>query len=131
MPHINNFGPPAMRDAVNFTNWKFLMLSDITSSSTQLWRIIEDVFKPHDPENLTPREDVDKKLNTVAFFIIQKSLTSENLARIRPFLTAKEAWDHINKLFISNSSIHYCEFDVVQDEADEFVMNEDDSLQEL
>jgi len=39
--------------------------------NTNLWRIIEEGFYPHDPSNFTPREAVDNQFNDSALFIIQ------------------------------------------------------------
>ena len=60
-------------------------------------------------------------------FIILKSLTLENLAQIRPFLTANKVWGHLNKLFMENLNIQHSKFGVIQDEAGDFVMHEDES----
>jgi hypothetical protein len=81
------------------------MLYHISSSSTQLWRIIKDEYKPHVPKNLSPREVVENQINAFALFIIQKFLTLEKMVHIRPLATAKEAWNHLTNVFIGNASI--------------------------
>jgi hypothetical protein len=53
MPHINNMGSPPKLDSCNFIKWQELMKSHISSSSTHLWRVIQNGFAPHDPLNLT------------------------------------------------------------------------------
>ena len=39
---------------------------------------------------------------------------------------AKEAWQHVVSLYKGSSSIQRSNYEVVQDEADEFAMNEDE-----
>ena len=78
MPHIVPQGPPPMLDASSFANWQFLMRSHVSRSSTELWRIIEDGFKPQDPKNLTRREVVDMQLNATALHMIQRALTPKD-----------------------------------------------------
>jgi hypothetical protein len=47
------------------------MKSHISSSSAHLWRVIQNGFAPHDPHNLTGREEVDEQLNATAKHLIQ------------------------------------------------------------
>ena len=54
------------------------MKSHVSSSSVQLWRIIKNGFKPVDPDNLSPREVVDKQLNATAKHMLDKAMTKEN-----------------------------------------------------
>ena len=131
MPHIVSLGPPPMLDKSSFHNWQYLMKSHLSSSCTQLWRIVVDGFTPYDASNLTPREVVNEQLNVSALYIIQRALTLEDLAHIRPFTTAKEAWDHLAKLYTGNASIQSSKFDAVNNESDSFVMNDDESPEEL
>ena len=44
---------------------------------------------------------------------------------------AKEAWHHVVSLYKGSASIQCSNFEVVQDESDEFVMNEDEEPREL
>ena len=44
---------------------------------------------------------------------------------------AKEAWQHVVSLFKGSASSQCSNFEVVQDEADEFAMNEDEEPREL
>ena len=52
---INHLGPPPKLVKGDFANWFFRIKSHLNHSSTNLWRIIEQGFYPHDPNNLTPR----------------------------------------------------------------------------
>ena len=55
----------------------------------------------------------------------------EELAHLRPFTHAKDAWEHIVSLYKGSSSIQRSNFEVVLDEADEFVINDDEDPREL
>ena len=44
---------------------------------------------------------------------------------------AKEAWQHVVSIYKGSASIQCSNFEVVQDEADEFAMNEDEEPREL
>src|SRR5664279_6410713 len=107
------------------------MESHIRSSCNSLWRSVQHGFHDQDPSNLTPREDVECQLNATALNIIQKALPLELLAHIRSCKTAKEAWDSLNILFEGNASIQQSKYDVALDEADMFVMQEDESPEDL
>ena len=69
-PHINNLGPPPKLVNGDFANWLFCIKSHLYHSSTNLWRIIEQGFYPHDPNNLTPKEEADNQYNHSALFIL-------------------------------------------------------------
>jgi hypothetical protein len=88
-PHINNLGPPPKLAKGDFTNWVFRIKSHLNHSSTNLWRIIEQDFYLHDPNNLTPREEADNQYNHSALFILQSAAPPEDLAHLRPFAHAK------------------------------------------
>ena len=66
MPTIRHIGDPPILDKLNYPIWVFEMKSYLQSSSNQLWRIIEQGYHPYDPNNLTPREEVDYQLNSCA-----------------------------------------------------------------
>src|SRR5215216_756394 len=73
--------------------------------STNLWRIIEQGFYPHDPNNFTPREEVDNQYNHSALFILQDAVPPEDLAHLRPFTRTKDCWEHIVSMYKGSSSI--------------------------
>ena len=66
------------------------------------------------------------RYNHSALFILQGALPPEDLSHLRPFTRAKNFWEHIIYLYKGSSSIHWSNFEVFPDEADEFVMLEDD-----
>jgi hypothetical protein len=90
MPHINNMGSPPKLDSRNFTKWQGLMKSHISSSSTHLWRVIQNGFAPHDSLNLTGREEVDEQLNATAKHLLQQAMPYTHAACINNLSTAKE-----------------------------------------
>jgi hypothetical protein len=130
-PRINPLGAPPKLDLNNFHDCVFRIKSHLNHSSTQLWRVIEQGFHPHDRYNMTPREKVDNQLNHSALFILQSAMPPKELSHLRPFTTSKDAWDHIVSLYKGSSIIQRSNFEVILDEADEFVMNEDEDPHDL
>jgi hypothetical protein len=131
MPHIVSQGLPPALDSTNFENWQFLMQSHVRSSSTELWRIIKEGFKPYDPSNLTRREVVDDQLNATALHMIHLAVSPKDRAHIRMLKTAKEAWDKLDEVFLGNESIQSSKFDEAHAEADAFIMNEGESAEDM
>jgi hypothetical protein len=66
------------------------MKSHISSSYTHLWRVIQNGFAPHDPLNLTRREEVDEQLNAIAKHHLQQAVPDTHAAHINNLSTAKE-----------------------------------------
>jgi hypothetical protein len=66
------------------------MKSHISSSSTHLWRVIPNGFAPHDPLNLTGREEVDEKLNATTNHLLQQAVPNTHAAHINNLSTAKK-----------------------------------------
>ena len=130
-PHYSNVGNPPMLDASSFANWQFLMRSHLSSANTELWRIVEEGYYPIDPSNVTRREYADRQHNATALHMIQRSLTPKDLSHIRQFNIAKEAWDYLTALFIGNESIQASKFEEVSNECDSFVMNDDETPEEM
>ena len=63
--------------------------------------------------------------------MIQKGLKPEHEALVRKFTTAKDAWMFLENSIMGSQSIQHSKFDKVQDQADNFVMNEDETPEEL
>ncbi|KAK1605612.1 hypothetical protein QYE76_029285 [Lolium multiflorum] len=63
--------------------------------------------------------------------MIHMTVTPKDRAHIRSLKTAKEAWDKLDKLFLGNESIQISCFDEVNNIADNFVMNEGESPEEM
>ncbi|KAK1682668.1 hypothetical protein QYE76_043516 [Lolium multiflorum] len=100
-------------------------------ASTKLWRIIEEGYSQRDPKHLTRREVVDDQLNATAINMIHMAVTPKDRTHIRSLKTAKEAWDKLDKLFLGNESIQSSRFDEVNNMADNFVMVEVESPEEM
>ncbi|KAK1652318.1 hypothetical protein QYE76_070123 [Lolium multiflorum] len=100
------------------------------SASTER-RIIEVGYSPRDPKNLTRRDVVDDQLNATAINMIHMAITPKDRAHIRSLKTAKEAWDKLEKLFLGNASIQSSRFDEVNNMADNFVMIEGETPEEM
>jgi hypothetical protein len=77
MPHLASCGPTPSLDASSFASWQDNMFSHINFVSIQLWRIIEQGFKPtsKDLNNLLPWEPIDKQLNASTLHLIHMSLS--------------------------------------------------------
>ncbi|KAK1620182.1 hypothetical protein QYE76_025699 [Lolium multiflorum] len=131
MPHILSHGSPPLLESNNFENWQFLMRSHVRSASTELWRIIEEGYSPRDPKKMTRRDVVDDQLNATAINMIHMAISPKDRAHIRSIKTAKEAWDKLEKLFLGNASIQSSRFDEVNNMADNFVMIEGETPEEM
>ncbi|KAK1607444.1 hypothetical protein QYE76_031117 [Lolium multiflorum] len=63
--------------------------------------------------------------------MIHMVVTPKDRAHIRSLKTAKEAWDKLDKLFLGNESIQSSRFDEVNNMADNFIMIEGESPEEM
>ena len=115
----------------DFDSWVYHFKPHLNHVNTNLWRIIEQGFYLHDPSNFTPREAADHQFNENALFIIQDAIPSKDIAHLRPFTVAKEACHHVVSIYKGSASIQHSNYEVVQDEANEFAMNEDEEPREL
>ncbi|MGC4423815.1 hypothetical protein, partial [Streptococcus suis] len=68
------------------------------------------------------QEVANNQFNENALFIIQDAIPPEDLAHLRPFTVAKDAWWHVVSLYRGSASIQRSNYEVVQDEADAFGM---------
>ena len=70
--HLNHAGSPSkIVKNEDFDAWVYRFKRHLNHVNTNLWRIIEKGFYPHDPSNFTPREATDHQFNENALFIIQ------------------------------------------------------------
>ena len=130
--HLNHAGPPPkIVKNEDFDSWVYRFKRHLNHVNTNLWRIIEEGFYPHDPSNFTPREATDNQFNENALFIIQDAIPPEDLPHLRSFALAKDAWRCVVSLYRGSASIQHSNYEVVQDEADEFAMKEDEEPHEL
>ncbi|KAK1607395.1 hypothetical protein QYE76_031068 [Lolium multiflorum] len=110
---------------------RFCWLQSLVTASTKLWCIIEEGYSPRDPKKLTRRDVVDDQLNATAINMIHMAVTPKDRTHIRSLKTAKEAWDKLDKLFLGNASIQSSRFDEVNNMADNFVMIEGETPEEM
>ena len=90
--HMNHVGPPPKLVKIeDFASWVYRFKRHLNHSSTNLWRIIEQGFYPHDPSNFIHREAADHQFDESALFILQEAIPPEDIAHLRPFTMAKEA----------------------------------------
>ena len=130
--HLNHAGPPPkIVKNEDFDSWVYRFKRHLNHVNTNLWRIIEEGFHPHDRSNFTLREVVDNQFNESALFIIQDAIPPEDLAHLRPFSMAKDARRQVVSLYRGSASIQRSNYEVVQDEADGFAMKEDEEPREL
>jgi hypothetical protein len=129
MPHINNMGSPPKLDSHNFIKWQGLMKSQISSSSTHLWRVIQNGFAPHDPLNLSGREEVDEQYHRQSSH--PTSRVDTHATHINNLSTAKEVWDYLTMLFVGNESIRSSKFDELKSEERDSIMRDNETLEEM
>ena len=89
--HLNHAGPPPkIVKNEDFGSWVYRFKRHLNHVNTNLWRIIEEGFYPHDPSNFTPREAADNQFNENALFIIQDAILPEDLPHLRPHVMTKK-----------------------------------------
>ncbi|KAK1647292.1 hypothetical protein QYE76_065097 [Lolium multiflorum] len=96
-------------------------VKDTGGASNELWRIIVEGFKPYNPDKLTRREAVDSQLNNTALHIIQTSVGTKELSRVRNFTTAKEAWDGLAASCIGSDSMRRNKYNALRNQAEGFL----------
>ncbi|KAK1686022.1 hypothetical protein QYE76_046870 [Lolium multiflorum] len=63
--------------------------------------------------------------------MIHMAVSPKDRAHVRTLKTTKEAWDKLDKLFLGNESIQSSRFDEVNNMADNFLMQEGESTEEV
>ncbi|KAK1647541.1 hypothetical protein QYE76_065346 [Lolium multiflorum] len=105
------------------------MLAATASASNELWRIILEGFKPYNPDKLTRREAVDSQLNNTALHMIQTSVGTQELPRVRNYTTAKEAWDGLAASCIGSESTRRNKYNALRNQAEGFMRLPDEDHQ--
>ncbi|KAK1627339.1 hypothetical protein QYE76_001654 [Lolium multiflorum] len=96
-------------------------VKDKGGASNELWRIIVEGFKPYNPDKLTRREAVDSQLNDTALHMIQTSVGTKELSRVRNFTSAKEAWDGLAASCIGSDSMRMNKYNSLRNQAEGFL----------
>ncbi|KAK1632346.1 hypothetical protein QYE76_006661 [Lolium multiflorum] len=99
------------------------------SASNELWRIILEGFKPYNPDKLTRREAVDSQLNNTALHMIQTSVGTKDLPRVRNYTTAKEAWEGLAASCIGSESTRRNKYNALRNQAEGFMRLPDEDHQ--
>ncbi|KAK1632082.1 hypothetical protein QYE76_006397 [Lolium multiflorum] len=99
------------------------------SASNELWRIIKEGFNPYNPDKLTRREAVDSQLNNTALHMIQTSVGTNDLPRVRNYTTAKEAWDGLAASCIGSESTRRNKYNALRNQAEGFMRLPDEDHQ--
>src|SRR3954470_22805388 len=90
--------PPPRLNPDTFGKWKLAMESHIRSASTQLWWVILRGYRPENPSSLSPREEVNKKLNDPACHILRRVVPDDYQDFIALLKTTKEIWDTLREI---------------------------------
>ena len=129
MPHINNCGPAPHFDGTHFSHWKSSMESHFHNCSVELWEIIvEGLKKPHEPNNLSPREFYDRQLNASACDKIRSAIHRKLLDQVIDIESAKELWDRIVVLQEGTNLIQKSFYETAKTEANMFMINDGETL---
>lgn len=126
-----NQGDPTMLTSTNYVDWFHTMKTHFKSTSTELWRIVDEGYYVHDPKNMSPREYVDNQLNEHAIGIIQKALPLEYRTYVHGIDSARDAWKIIGDHFDNNESVQKSKFEVVINECKNFFTKDGEVPDEL
>ncbi|KAK1610976.1 hypothetical protein QYE76_034649 [Lolium multiflorum] len=88
-------------------------------------------FKPYNPDKLTRREAVDSQLNNTALHMIQTSVGTKDLPRVRNYTTAKEAWDGLAASCIGSESTRRNKYNALKNKAEGFMRLPDEDHQDM
>ncbi|KAK1629876.1 hypothetical protein QYE76_004191 [Lolium multiflorum] len=124
-------GDPPKFSIENYNTWRFEFRSHVCSASNELWRIIQEGFKPYNPDKLTRREAIDSQLNNTALHMIQTSVGTKDLPRVRNYTTAKEAWDGLAASCIGSESTRRNKYNALKNKAEGFMRLPDEDHQDM
>ncbi|KAK1681137.1 hypothetical protein QYE76_041985 [Lolium multiflorum] len=111
--------------------WSKTLKVAFVGASNELWRIIQEGFKPYNPDKLTRREAVDSQLNNTALHMIQTSVGTKDLPRVRNYTTAKEAWDGLAASCIGSESTRRNKYNALKNKAEGFMRLPDEDHQDM
>ena len=86
-------------------------------------------YKPYNPDKLTRRETVDNQLNDIALHMIQTSVGTKDLALVRNYATAKEAWEGLASSFMGSESMKRNKYSALRNQAEGFMRLPDEDHQ--
>ncbi|KAK1628357.1 hypothetical protein QYE76_002672 [Lolium multiflorum] len=93
--------------------------------------VLEEGFNPYNPDKLTRREAVDSQLNNTALHMIQTSVGTKDLPRVRNYTTAKEAWEGLAASCIGSESTRRNKYNALRNQAEGFMRLPDEDHQDM
>src|SRR3954463_3340329 len=121
--------PPLNPDT--FGKWKLAMESHIRSASTQLWWVILRGHHPEDPTTLSPRKEVDEKLNDTARHMLRRVVPDDYQDSIALLKTAKEIWDTLREIFEGDISVQRSHLPLLKTEVNMFVRKDGETADQV
>ncbi|KAK1647634.1 hypothetical protein QYE76_065439 [Lolium multiflorum] len=107
------------------------MIAELLAPARPKAPSIEEGFKPYNPDKLTRREAVDSQLNNTALHMIQTSVGTKDLPRVRNYTTAKEAWDGLAASCIGSESTRRNKYNALKNKAEGFMRLPDEDHQDM
>src|SRR3954469_18292768 len=98
---------------------------------TQLWWVILRGHHPEDPSSLSPREEVDEKLNDTACHMLRRAVPEDYQDSIALLKTAKEIWDTLCEIFEGDISVQRSRLDILKTEVNMFVRKDGESADQV
>ncbi|KAK1645501.1 hypothetical protein QYE76_063306 [Lolium multiflorum] len=100
-------------------------------NTEQLGGTKQEGFNPYNPDKLTRREAVDSQLNNTALHMIQTSVGTKDLPRVRNYTTAKEAWEGLAASCIGSESTRRNKYNALRNQAEGFMRLPDEDHQDM
>ncbi|KAK1663133.1 hypothetical protein QYE76_051292 [Lolium multiflorum] len=107
------------------------MIAELLAPARPKAPSLEEGFKPYNPDKLTRREAVDSQLNNTALHMIQTSVGTKDLPRVRNYTTAKEAWDGLAASCIGSESTRRNKYNALKNKAEGFMRLPDEDHQDM
>ncbi|KAK1611125.1 hypothetical protein QYE76_034798 [Lolium multiflorum] len=107
------------------------MIAELLAPARPKAPSVEEGFKPYNPDKLTRREAVDSQLNNTALHMIQTSVGTKDLPRVRNYTTAKEAWDGLAASCIGSESTRRNKYNALKNKAEGFMRLPDEDHQDM
>ncbi|KAK1607359.1 hypothetical protein QYE76_031032 [Lolium multiflorum] len=107
------------------------MIAELLAPARPKAPSVEEGFKPYNPDKLTRREAVDSQLNNTALHMIQTSVGTKDLPRVRNYTTAKKAWDGLAASCIGSESTRRNKYNALKNKAEGFMRLPDEDHQDM
>ncbi|KAK1631695.1 hypothetical protein QYE76_006010 [Lolium multiflorum] len=107
------------------------LISELMTPVPPKATVLEEGFNPYNPDKLTRREAVDSQLNNTALHMIQTSVGTKDLPRVRNYTTAKEAWEGLAASCIGSESTRRNKYNALRNQAEGFMRLPDEDHQDM